>query len=292
MPLPPSHSRRHVRGMHEGRTGGAPGRPHARHLRPGAGQHPGGAAAGRARGGFVGCASGWAGGAAGAARCCCGQAGAASAAGCYRPPPLPLLHGLLSSAAAAGLDGSNRQDTPLLRCTSSLFFMLTRAPVLAAINRCSGWPWGVPIRAGRHRQRGHRGRCIHAVRLVSGLVGWWVTRGASSLPPLLPALKGSLLCWQGPPCIRRRMCCKGTIRGARLPAASAQPPPSLPSLRSGIQHGVDMSRLLDASAFICDALGRPNGSRAAEALLQKRAAAAKAAAAAAAAAGGAGATAA
>ncbi|PSC73867.1 Hydroxymethylglutaryl-mitochondrial isoform B [Micractinium conductrix] len=60
----------------------------------------------------------------------------------------------------------------------------------------------------------------------------------------------------------------------------------------GIQHGVDMSRLLDASAFICDALGRPNGSRAAEALLQKRAAAAKAAAAAAAAAGGAGATAA
>lgn len=42
----------------------------------------------------------------------------------------------------------------------------------------------------------------------------------------------------------------------------------------GIQHGIDMDRLLDASDFICKALGKRNGSRAAEALLRKRAAAA------------------
>ncbi|EFN59176.1 hypothetical protein CHLNCDRAFT_138066 [Chlorella variabilis] len=38
----------------------------------------------------------------------------------------------------------------------------------------------------------------------------------------------------------------------------------------GIRHGVDMERLLDASEFICRALGRRNNSRAAEALLKKR----------------------
>ncbi|KAI7844544.1 hypothetical protein COHA_001902 [Chlorella ohadii] len=41
----------------------------------------------------------------------------------------------------------------------------------------------------------------------------------------------------------------------------------------GVQHGVDMDRLLDASDFISQALGRRNNSRAAEALLKKRAAA-------------------
>lgn len=45
-------------------------------------------------------------------------------------------------------------------------------------------------------------------------------------------------------------------------------PPSF--ARSGIRHGVDMERLLDASEFICRALGRRNNSRAAEALLKKR----------------------
>lgn len=55
----------------------------------------------------------------------------------------------------------------------------------------------------------------------------------------------------------------------------------------GIQHGVDMGRLLDASEFICKALGKRNGSRAAEALLRKRAAAAAKAAKAAAQQGGA-----
>lgn len=48
--------------------------------------------------------------------------------------------------------------------------------------------------------------------------------------------------------------------------------PTLPRPRSGIQHGVEMDALLDASDFICKALGRRNNSRAAEALLKKRAA--------------------
>ena len=39
---------------------------------------------------------------------------------------------------------------------------------------------------------------------------------------------------------------------------------------SGIATGVDMGRLLDASDFICKALGKRNNSRAAEALLAKR----------------------
>lgn len=38
----------------------------------------------------------------------------------------------------------------------------------------------------------------------------------------------------------------------------------------GVKHGVDMDGLLDASEFICNALGRKNGSRAAEAMLAKR----------------------
>jgi hydroxymethylglutaryl-CoA lyase len=40
----------------------------------------------------------------------------------------------------------------------------------------------------------------------------------------------------------------------------------------GIATGVDMERLLDAAAFICDALGRPTTSRAGRALLARRAA--------------------
>ena len=38
----------------------------------------------------------------------------------------------------------------------------------------------------------------------------------------------------------------------------------------GIKHGIDMEKLLDASAMICAALGRPTASRAAKALLAKR----------------------
>ena len=38
----------------------------------------------------------------------------------------------------------------------------------------------------------------------------------------------------------------------------------------GIKHGVDMEKLLDVSQFISDALGRPNSSRAAKALLAAR----------------------
>lgn len=38
----------------------------------------------------------------------------------------------------------------------------------------------------------------------------------------------------------------------------------------GVKHGVDMDQLLDASEFISSALGKKNGSRAAEALLGKR----------------------
>jgi hydroxymethylglutaryl-CoA lyase len=38
----------------------------------------------------------------------------------------------------------------------------------------------------------------------------------------------------------------------------------------GILHGVDQDRLLDAGQFICQALGRPNISRAAQALLAGR----------------------
>ena len=41
----------------------------------------------------------------------------------------------------------------------------------------------------------------------------------------------------------------------------------------GIKHGVDMDKLLDVSDFISKALGRPNSSRAAKALLAARAAA-------------------
>jgi hydroxymethylglutaryl-CoA lyase len=48
----------------------------------------------------------------------------------------------------------------------------------------------------------------------------------------------------------------------------------------GISHGVDMEALLDASQFISDALGRPNASKAARALLAARAAAREGAAAA------------
>eukprot|EP00803_Ostreobium_quekettii_P000630 evm.model.scf_2393.3 EVM.evm.TU.scf_2393.3 scf_2393:20220-24232(-) len=38
----------------------------------------------------------------------------------------------------------------------------------------------------------------------------------------------------------------------------------------GVEHGVDMEKLLDAGEFICSALGRENASRAARALLSKR----------------------
>jgi hydroxymethylglutaryl-CoA lyase len=38
----------------------------------------------------------------------------------------------------------------------------------------------------------------------------------------------------------------------------------------GVAHGVDMERLLDASAYICTHLGRDNPSRAARALLAAR----------------------
>ena len=38
----------------------------------------------------------------------------------------------------------------------------------------------------------------------------------------------------------------------------------------GIQHGVDLDKLLDASDFICTALNRPNSSRAATAMLAAR----------------------
>jgi hypothetical protein len=44
--------------------------------------------------------------------------------------------------------------------------------------------------------------------------------------------------------------------------------------RFGIKHGVDMAKLLDASEFICRAIGKDNGSKVAKALLGKRAAAA------------------
>jgi len=46
----------------------------------------------------------------------------------------------------------------------------------------------------------------------------------------------------------------------------------------GIRHGLDLDAILDAGAFICAALGRPSQSKAAQALLAKRAAAAAAAA--------------
>eukprot|EP00198_Chlamydomonas_reinhardtii_P013868 XP_001703205.1 hydroxymethylglutaryl-CoA lyase [Chlamydomonas reinhardtii] len=46
----------------------------------------------------------------------------------------------------------------------------------------------------------------------------------------------------------------------------------------GISHGLDWGRVLDASEYISAALGRPNGSRAAKALLARRADAAEAAA--------------
>ena len=39
----------------------------------------------------------------------------------------------------------------------------------------------------------------------------------------------------------------------------------------GIEHGVDLPKLLKASAFICDALGRDNSSRVAKAMLAKEA---------------------
>lgn len=42
----------------------------------------------------------------------------------------------------------------------------------------------------------------------------------------------------------------------------------------GIHHGVDMSKVLDASQYISQALGRPSVSKAAQALMAKRAAAA------------------
>eukprot|EP00877_Chromochloris_zofingiensis_P001529 jgi/Chrzof1/11377/Cz05g34170.t1 len=38
----------------------------------------------------------------------------------------------------------------------------------------------------------------------------------------------------------------------------------------GIQHGVDMDKLLDASEFICNALGRENQSHVAKAMLGSR----------------------
>ena len=38
----------------------------------------------------------------------------------------------------------------------------------------------------------------------------------------------------------------------------------------GIEHGVDLDTLVDAGAFICEQLGRDNGSRAARAILTKR----------------------
>jgi hydroxymethylglutaryl-CoA lyase len=44
----------------------------------------------------------------------------------------------------------------------------------------------------------------------------------------------------------------------------------------GIRHGVDMGKLLEASEFICRAIGKENGSKVARALLGKRAAAAAA----------------
>ena len=39
----------------------------------------------------------------------------------------------------------------------------------------------------------------------------------------------------------------------------------------GIETGIDLDRLVDAGAFISEALGRPTGSRVARALLSKRA---------------------
>ena len=39
----------------------------------------------------------------------------------------------------------------------------------------------------------------------------------------------------------------------------------------GIQHGVDMTKLLSVSKYICEALGKPGNSRAARALLAKQA---------------------
>lgn len=47
----------------------------------------------------------------------------------------------------------------------------------------------------------------------------------------------------------------------------------------GIRTGVNLDQLLDASAYVCAALGRANSSRAATALLKRREAAAQAAAA-------------
>ncbi len=38
----------------------------------------------------------------------------------------------------------------------------------------------------------------------------------------------------------------------------------------GVKHGVNMDKLLDVSEFISNALGRPNSSRAAKALLAAR----------------------
>jgi hydroxymethylglutaryl-CoA lyase len=73
--------------------------------------------------------------------------------------------------------------------------------------------------------------------------------------------------------------------GARLWCAA--PPPAAACCRLlltaaccrrfGIKHGVDMAKLLDASDFICRAIGKDNGSKVAKALLGKRAAAAAAA---------------
>ena len=37
----------------------------------------------------------------------------------------------------------------------------------------------------------------------------------------------------------------------------------------GIEHGIDMDKLLDCSKFICKALGKENGSRVASALLKQ-----------------------
>lgn len=41
----------------------------------------------------------------------------------------------------------------------------------------------------------------------------------------------------------------------------------------GIEHGVNLELLIDASAYISEALGRPNGSRVASAILAIRQAA-------------------
>lgn len=36
----------------------------------------------------------------------------------------------------------------------------------------------------------------------------------------------------------------------------------------GVQHGIDVTALLDASDFICTSLARPTGSKAGQAMLQ------------------------